>query len=43
MIVKFLFMENTCEEHETITENIFEKNSVNKINLEKMRKIRIVF
>ena len=34
-------MKNLYEERETIFERVFEKNSINKINLKRMKKIKI--
>ena len=42
MIVK-AFKKNAPEEYETMPEKIFEGNLTNKINLERMRKIKIEF
>ena len=34
-------MKNLYEEHETIFERVFEKNSINKIYLKRMKNIKI--
>ena len=36
-------MKNAFEEHETASKRVFERKSINKINLKKKRKIEIEF